>query len=743
MDKLEQGKSEKDITFTATNILKSSANNLKLYYCFNRKTFTMEGLLDQEEHKGMMPRSFDQIFNHINNNAGNNEQWLVRGSFLEIYNDEVLDLLSTSTDLNQRLEVKENPDSGVYVKGLESFVVKSVGELNKLLIHGKKNRKTGSTLMNRESSRSHCIFCVQIEQSALGPDNEQHIRSGKLNLVDLAGSERQGKTGAEGAQLKEAAKINLALSALGNVIHALTNPNKDHIPYRDSKLTRLLQDSLGGNTKTVMVANIGPADYNFEETVNTLRFANRAKNIKNQPKINEDPKDAMLREFQSEIERLKAQLAAEEALSAGLPIPPEIAAQLSKNGGMRGSSGASSMVQGPPRTVIVEKVVEKVIETGISSKEYNRLREEAQQKRSELQYEADREKEAIESERAALEQKQQEIESELTLTAADVEQKRQDRLALKAKLKAVEAKLLVGKKILDTAEKQEKIIQQNKLELLRQRQLEERVQAELREKEQFQLDLAEKYETLDKEVAAKSTKLNKLLGKYMEQKQEIEDIATCNNKEREELLETIRELTKHIALKDFVLFHFVPPEEIDKINERAAWDDQTENYLLQHTDSSRLNAEIGKPKSAKNAPRPISEFARLQLAQQQLNNPGNKGDNGQARFKNENILDLELDLPDRTTQDYATLQAQLAQQQQQLQANQFDHFNLMNINLNNIHNQSHLHTNNANEEQYYSQQSLANSPPNQGRIDPSLSNFMAQQQAATRGTRPGTAGKRR
>merc|ERR1712038_317065 len=132
---------------------------------------------------------------------------------------------------------------------------------------------------------------------------------GKLNLVDLAGSGRQAKTGATGDRLKEATKINLSLSALGNVISALVEGGKgSHIPYRDSKLTRLLQDSLGGNAKTVMVANIGPSKFNYDETLTTLRYANRAKNIKNKPRVNEDPKDAMLREFQEEIARLKAQL---------------------------------------------------------------------------------------------------------------------------------------------------------------------------------------------------------------------------------------------------------------------------------------------------------------------------------------------------------------------------------------------------------------------------------------------------
>lgn len=161
--------------------------------------------------------------------------------------------------------------------------------------------------MNAESSRSHSIFTIQVEMMHTTGD-DGHIRKGKLNLVDLAGSERQAKTGASGDRLKEANKINLSLSALGNVISALVDGKSKHIPYRDSKLTRLLQDSLGGNTKTMMVACLSPADNNYDETISTLRYANRAKNIKNKPKINEDPKDAMLREYQEEIEKLKSLL---------------------------------------------------------------------------------------------------------------------------------------------------------------------------------------------------------------------------------------------------------------------------------------------------------------------------------------------------------------------------------------------------------------------------------------------------
>ena len=210
--------------------------------------------------------------------------------------------------------MKEHPDKGVYVNELSWHECKKSIDCEKLMDKGNKNRMTGATLMNADSSRSHSIFTINVEMCEQGDDGEEHFRVGKLNLVDLAGSERQSKTGASGDRLKEATKINLSLSALGNVISALVDGKSKHIPYRDSKLTRLLQDSLGGNTKTLMIAAVSPAADNYDETLSTLRYANRAKNIKNKPKINEDPKDALLRQLQDEINLLKAQLA------GGIPL---------------------------------------------------------------------------------------------------------------------------------------------------------------------------------------------------------------------------------------------------------------------------------------------------------------------------------------------------------------------------------------------------------------------------------------
>ncbi|XP_001629592.2 kinesin-like protein KIF17 isoform X2 [Nematostella vectensis] len=268
------------------------------------KSFSMMGITDPPTQRGIIPRAFEHIFESIN--VADDSKFLVHASYLEIYNEEIRDLLGK--DHKAKLDLKEHPDKGVYVKDLTMIPVNCVSEIEHVMDLGSKNRSVGATLMNADSSRSHSIFSINLEILDDDSEGNEHIRAGKLNLVDLAGSERQSKTGATGGRLKEATKINLSLSALGNVISALVDGKAKHIPYRDSKLTRLLQDSLGGNTKTLMVACLSPADNNYDETLSTLRYANRAKNIKNKPKINEDPKDALLRQYSEEIERLKKML---------------------------------------------------------------------------------------------------------------------------------------------------------------------------------------------------------------------------------------------------------------------------------------------------------------------------------------------------------------------------------------------------------------------------------------------------
>jgi len=205
------------------------------------KSFTMQGKDDPAELRGIIPSSFNYVFEKISG-VESTHQYMVRASYIEIYNEEIRDLLSK--DHTKRLELKESPDKGVYVKDLIQFVAKGVGELNNVLKVGQSHRVVGATAMNADSSRSHSIFTLTIEcvEKFDGKSNgDSHIRMGKLNLVDLAGSERQAKTGATGDRLKEGIKINLSLTALGNVISALVDGKSGHVPYRDSKLTRLLQ----------------------------------------------------------------------------------------------------------------------------------------------------------------------------------------------------------------------------------------------------------------------------------------------------------------------------------------------------------------------------------------------------------------------------------------------------------------------------------------------------------------------
>ena len=268
------------------------------------KTFTMMGIITDPQLRGVIPNAFDHIFGFIKT-EGESRKFFLRCSFVEIYNEEVRDLLGNK---DKKLDIREDPKKGTFLKDLTYVTIKNPADIDKSLDTGNKNRHVGATSMNDQSSRSHSLFTVYLEIEEKGENNNSRIKSGKLNLVDLAGSERVGKTNATGQTFDEGKKINLSLTALGSVIDALSQ-NRKYVPYKDSKLTRLLADSLGGNTKTVMFANISPASYNYDETLGTLRYASRAKLIKNAPVVNEDPKDALLRKYEEEIKALKEKLA--------------------------------------------------------------------------------------------------------------------------------------------------------------------------------------------------------------------------------------------------------------------------------------------------------------------------------------------------------------------------------------------------------------------------------------------------
>ena len=244
------------------------------------KSYTMMGAdIDDEEQRGIIPRIVEQMFASILRSPGNIE-YTVRVSYMEIYMERIRDLLMPQND---NLPVHEEKSRGVYVKGLLEIYVSSVQEVYEVMRRGGASRATAATNMNQESSRSHSIFVITITQKNVETGS---ARSGQLFLVDLAGSEKVGKTGASGQTLEEAKKINKSLSALGMVINSLTDGKSTHIPYRDSKLTRILQESLGGNSRTTLIINCSPSSYNDQETISTLRFGVRAKAIKNKAKIN-------------------------------------------------------------------------------------------------------------------------------------------------------------------------------------------------------------------------------------------------------------------------------------------------------------------------------------------------------------------------------------------------------------------------------------------------------------------------
>ncbi|MQM04403.1 hypothetical protein Taro_037205 [Colocasia esculenta] len=289
------------------------------------KTHTMMGEIWEMdsnpcEDRGMTPRIFEYMFARIREVKS---QWfLLLGtaegyynsltsftlcSYLEIYNEQITDLLDpSSTNLQASLHLREDLKKGVYVENLKEHDVKTVEDVIELLLQGTANRKMAATSMNSESSRSHSVFTCSIE-SQWEKDSMRHIRFGRLNLVDLAGSERQKSSGAEGERLKEAANINRSLSTLGLVIMTLVdiaNGKHRHVPYRDSRLTFLLQDSLGGNSKTTIIANVSPSICSANETLSTLKFAQRAKLIQNNAKVNEDASGDVMA-LQREIRRLK------------------------------------------------------------------------------------------------------------------------------------------------------------------------------------------------------------------------------------------------------------------------------------------------------------------------------------------------------------------------------------------------------------------------------------------------------
>uniref|UniRef100_A0A672FC09 Kinesin family member 21A n=1 Tax=Salarias fasciatus TaxID=181472 RepID=A0A672FC09_SALFA len=301
------------------------------------KTYTMGTGFDvniSEQELGIIPRAVHHLFRGIEERRQAAQEqgrpppeFKINAQFLELYNEEVLDLFDTARDMKQKSHIKihEDASGGIYTVGVTTRTVSSEAEMMQCLKVGALSRTTASTQMNVQSSRSHAIFTIhlcQVRVCASDNDADNRVSNGnsemdeyetltaKFHFVDLAGSERLKRTGATGDRAKEGISINCGLLALGNVISALGDRSKraSHVPYRDSKLTRLLQDSLGGNSQTVMIACISPSDRDFMETLNTLKYANRARNIKNKVMVNQDKASQQISALRTEIARLQMEL---------------------------------------------------------------------------------------------------------------------------------------------------------------------------------------------------------------------------------------------------------------------------------------------------------------------------------------------------------------------------------------------------------------------------------------------------
>uniref|UniRef100_A0A2K5Y635 Kinesin-like protein KIF21A n=1 Tax=Mandrillus leucophaeus TaxID=9568 RepID=A0A2K5Y635_MANLE len=307
------------------------------------KTYTMGTGFDVnivEEEQGIISRAVKHLFKNIEEkkhiaikNGLPPPDFKVNAQFLELYNEEVLDLFDTTRDIDAKnkksnIRIHEDSTGGIYTVGVTTRTVNTESEMMQCLKLGALSRTTASTQMNVQSSRSHAIFTIHVCQTRVCPQidadsttdnkiisesaqmNEFETLTAKFHFVDLAGSERLKRTGATGERAKEGISINCGLLALGNVISALGDKSKraTHVPYRDSKLTRLLQDSLGGNSQTIMIACVSPSDRDFMETLNTLKYANRARNIKNKVMVNQDRASQQINALRSEITRLQMEL---------------------------------------------------------------------------------------------------------------------------------------------------------------------------------------------------------------------------------------------------------------------------------------------------------------------------------------------------------------------------------------------------------------------------------------------------
>eukprot|EP01105_Mastigella_eilhardi_P027140 TRINITY_DN820_c0_g1_i8.p1 TRINITY_DN820_c0_g1~~TRINITY_DN820_c0_g1_i8.p1 ORF type:complete len:765 (+),score=215.67 TRINITY_DN820_c0_g1_i8:28-2295(+) len=555
------------------------------------KTWTMEGK-PTSELQGVMPNAFEHIFNKISLSQ-KSTQYLVRASYVEIYNEDVCDLLGD--DHKKKLEVRQIfTDGGTefYPEGRREVDVENADQLTELLHKGSSVRHVGSHKLNQHSSRSHAIFTLILESSTPSPSpgGKPIVRQAVLNLVDLAGSEKQMKTGAEGERLKEGAKINKSLSALSKVISALTSTKENtHVPYRDSRLTKLLMHSLGGSCRTVMITNISPADYNFQESLTSLRYAERAKLIKNTPHMNTDPKNAKILEYQETIARLKEMLAKRAA------------------GGM----------MSPPPGVDISSAPELDIDS-----EKQLLEKEKQDEIAK-----------ITSEKSATVECVKTMRNDLKSSSRTVTKQMQEKEELMKQLQQLENKLggSGAQQLQNENQQQKALLQQHAIEIQAKEVEERKLRRQLKHQREKAELLVEKYSDLQKSKEIVTRKLKELKDGYLQAEQEIKDVQDEANTESEELRENISLQRKKLHLFTIIANSFINPDEVQRLIDRSVWDDENKRWTL----------------------KPILEAPPPADSEKRLDSGRLSGRSGSGKHKVEaDFLELELDTHDRITRDY-------------------------------------------------------------------------------------------
>ena len=505
------------------------------------KTYTMEGN-DNETDKGIIPRSIDWIFNNIKNYPA--QQFLVRVSFVEIYNEEVRDLLSKVK--RQKLNVREK-DKVFYVENVTVIQAENSKMTLDIMKAGRVNRATGATKMNPGSSRSHSIFSITVESSTMDEAGEAHYKVGKLNLVDLAGSERQSKTESTGERFIEATKINLSLTCLGSVINKLVSGKQQYIPYRDSKLTMLLQDSLGGNTKTVMIANVGPADYNYDETLNTLWYASRAKKIKNKPRINEDPKDALLRQYQEEIELMKKKLL---AMGKG-----DLVMKISGNTG------------GGKNIINEEKQIQKALE-------------DMENERKQFKEQSEAAINQIKEQKNKSEEEKKKLIEEIKKKNEENIIKKKEGEELLAKYKSIKSKMIKGDDTQKKVKEQEIEIKRQREELEIKKREEQRLKEIQEEKEKNTIDLKKKYDTKKQNIDDLNDKIGKVQAQLEAKKRENKENEEKYGDEEDQFRNLLLTQEKELKRLEYIIKKFVPPEEKERIEKCLEFSEKEGIYKI-------------------------------------------------------------------------------------------------------------------------------------------------------------------